>query len=248
MNIEKIQKEHFDKMILKYEEHYDDKYSRKYRRDFIYKYLFKNIDLHNKKVLEAMCGSGQTTKFLIDQGADVTCLDISERALSILKNKFQNVRILNSSVGNIDIEDGFFDCIVVVGGLHHFHPLEDNAINEIHRLLNSGGYFCFFEPHRGSFADLLRKIWYKHDDYFAKNETSIDIKDLKNKYKTKFEFITEYYSGNIAYLFVYNSLILRIPKFLKNIYAPIMIIIERAIKIFQTKRSSCFVICQWQKK
>ena len=41
-----------------------------------------------------------------------------------------------------------FDCVAVVGGLHHIHPNVKAAVREIHRVLKPGGHFCFMEPHK----------------------------------------------------------------------------------------------------
>jgi len=248
MDTETLQRDHFNQLITAYEKHYDDKYSRQYREKFINQYLFRGIDLCKKNVLEGMCGSGQTTEYLLDKGADVTCLDISGRALDILKSRFKTVKVLKASIKKTGLNKDMFDCVVMVGGLHHVHPDINQAIDETYRLLKPGGYLCFFEPHQGSWPDAVRKFWYKRDRYFASNERSIDIQGLKKIYKNKFSFKKEYYSGNLAYIFVYNSLIIRAPRWLKAAYSSIFLKLESLLRVFQGKRFSCFVICQWQKK
>ena len=61
MDSERLQKELFDKIMTQYEMHYDDQWSQKFRQEFINKYLFRELSLSGKTVLEALCGSGQTT-------------------------------------------------------------------------------------------------------------------------------------------------------------------------------------------
>ena len=56
------------------------------------------------------------------------------------------------------------------------------------------------------------------------------------------------YLGNIGYLFVYNSLVFRVPLWVKEAYAPAMIRVERALSPFQSRRLSCFCVSQWQKR
>jgi hypothetical protein len=104
------------------------------------------------------------------------------------------------------------------------------------------------EPHQGSIFDILRQHWYKHDKYFEKNEKAIDLQYLKNMMKEEFSFKKEEYKGNIGYLFVLNSMIWRIPLFLKNIYSPFFLWLEYWIEKKQNKKNSCYVICQWVKK
>jgi ubiquinone/menaquinone biosynthesis C-methylase UbiE len=134
-----------------------------------------------------------------------------------------------------------------VGGLHHIRPHESEALAEIHRVLKPGGYLCFMEPHSGSFPDVIRKFWYKHDRFFSDNEAAIDLDGLQREFSTRFSFQRTKYQGNIAFLLVLNSLIFRVPLKLKPFYSPLLLSIERVINKFQGKRSSCFVVARWQK-
>ena len=61
-------------------------------------------------------------------------------------------------------------------------------VKEIHRVLKPGGYFCFMEPHSGSFPDVIRKFWYKHDHFFSENEAAIDINSLEQEFASDFAF------------------------------------------------------------
>src|SRR5829696_6075745 len=74
---ERMQKEHFDRVAELYEAHYSDPCSLQYRRRFIYQPMFEGLNLAGKKVLDAMCGSGQTSEYLLSRGALMTGLDIS---------------------------------------------------------------------------------------------------------------------------------------------------------------------------
>ncbi|MFH0891602.1 MAG: class I SAM-dependent methyltransferase [Candidatus Falkowbacteria bacterium] len=248
MNTEILQSEHFDKLIGGYEKHYDDKYSRLYRESFINRYLFDGIELRGKNALEGMCGSGQTTRYLLDRGARVTCVDISGKALDRLRSRFPTVNVIKAAMKNTGMDNASYDCVAIVGGLHHTHPDLNRVLDEAHRILKTNGYLCFFEPHRGSLPDLVRKFWYKLDNYFVSNERSIDIESLKREYEKRFKFTSEHYSGNLAYIFVYNSWVIRSPEWLKALYSPVLLKLESFFRIFQNKKFSCYVICQWQKK
>ena len=127
-------------------------------------------------------------------------------------------------------------------------PQVNKTISEIHRVLKPGGYFCFSEPHMGSLPDLCRRWWYKHDRLFAENEAAIDIENLKKEYSSQFELVGEAYLGNIGYLFVFNSLIFRIPLKLKAMYSPLLLWMEGDINHLQGKVLSCYAVCQWRKK
>jgi ubiquinone/menaquinone biosynthesis C-methylase UbiE len=245
---EEKQAHHFDKITARYEAHYSDKYSQRYRFKFFNEPMLEGIDLTGMHVLEAMCGSGQTTDYLLSRGARVTGLDISSGLIASFKKKWPRCDSVCASIFDTQIKDNAFDCVVVVGGLHHLQPQVHQAVDEIHRVLKPGGYFCFAEPHAGSLPDLARKLWYRHDVLFEKNERAIDIDDLRTENASRFDFLRTRYLGNIAYLLVLNSLIFRIPLQLKRVYAPVVMAIESAASPFLTRRLSCFVVCQWRKK
>lgn len=245
---EKLQKDHYDRIAEQYETHYSDACSLEYRRRFIYQPMFEGLDLDGRSVLDAMCGSGQTTDYLLARGAKVTGLDISTEAIDSFRHQRPDCNAVCGSVLDSDLPGESFDCVAVVGGLHHLHPHLSAAIEEIHRVLKPGGTFCFMEPHNGSFPDLIRKRWYKHDDFFSDNEEAIDLKSLRDEFATRFVFKRAMYQGNVAFLLVLNSLIFRIPVRLKPIYSPLLMRLESIIGRLQGRMSSCFVLAQWEKK
>ena len=61
---ERQQQQHYDSIAADYEVRYSDEWSVEYRRRFIYEPMFAGLDLAGKQVLDAMCGSGQTTSYL----------------------------------------------------------------------------------------------------------------------------------------------------------------------------------------
>jgi SAM-dependent methyltransferase len=244
---ELLQRQHFDAIASKYEAHYGDTWSQKYRHRFINEPMLENITLSGAKVVDALCGSGETTGYLLEKGAHVTGVDISQEEIENFRKRFPNCFGRCTSILSTGLESNFYDCVVVVGGLHHIHPNIHDGIKEIHRILKEGGYFCFMEPHKGSIPDRVRQFWYKSDNLFAKNEAAIDLTALMADFSSQFKFIKEDYKGNIAYLLVLNSLVFRIPLRAKPIYSPLLIGIESMVEKMQRKLSSCFVICQWMK-
>ena len=245
---ERQQQEHYDNIAADYEAHYSDEWSLEYRRRFIYKPMFEGLDLSGMKVLDAMCGSGQTTRHLLGHGAAVTGLDISNEVVETFRARWTEAQAINRSLLDSGLPDNAFDCIVVVGGLHHIHPYVKQAMVEIHRVLKPGGYLCFFEPHSGSFPDIIRRIWYRFDRLFEDNEASIDIARLQKDFGDRFELKKAAYLGNIAFLLVLNSLVFRIPVRSKKYFAPALMKLEALISKLQTKLTSCFVVTQWKKR
>lgn len=246
MDVE-LQQLHYDRLDTRYERHYGDACSLEYREGLINEPMFAGLELHGKNVLEAMCGSGQTTGHLLSRGARVTGLDVSPQQVNSFNRRWPGVEARCASIFDSGIAANSFDVVAIVGGLLHLHPKCALGICEIHRLLKPGGYFCFAEPHQGSLPDALRKLWYKYDKLFAPNEASIELDQLKAEFAGRFKFMSERYGGNLAYLFVLNSMIFRIPLRLKPFYTSPAMAGESFINRFQTKWSSCFVVCQWQK-
>ena len=248
MGTEELQKVHYDRIGTEYESHYGDQCSRQYRERFINQPMFEGIELSGMIVLEAMCGNGQTTEYLLSKGAVVTGLDISPAEIDSFRRRWPDCNATCSSITASGFDSDSFDCIAIVGGLHHLHPHVGEAVGEIQRILKPGGSFCFAEPYRGSLPDLVRSFWYKHDNLFASNEASIDLQALKKKFAPVFSFDREKYLGNVAYLLVLNSMVFRIPVRFKPLYSPIVMTGESFIKKFLGKSLSCFVVCQWRKK
>ena len=242
------QRAHYDRIADQYQDHYGDFFSRQYRLRFINEPLFQGIDLQDKHVLEAMCGSGFTTEYLLSKGALVTGLDVSSEEIASFKERWPGCRGICASILDSGLPSNQFDCIAVIGGLHHLHPNLGEALHEIQRMLKAGGYLCFAEPHKQSLPDVVRSFWYKHDSLFAHNEAPIDLQGLKKDFAKHFSFKTESYRGNIAYMLVLNSMVFRIPWALKRLYSPALLKLESFINNFQGRSLSCFVASKWQKR
>ena len=248
LNSELIQEAHYNRIAYEYEAHYNDACSQEYRKRFQYETMFAGMDLVGKRVLEAMCGSGHTTQYLLARGAIVTGLDISPREISSFRQRWPECEAICRSALDSGLENDSFDAVVVSGGLHHVHPNLFPVVREFYRVLKPGGYFCFSEPHVGSLPDKVRKLWYKHDSLFADNEAAIDVDALKTEFASDFSFDFESYLGNFGYLLVLNSMAFRIPLSLKPFYTPIIMQVEAVLNEVLGQPLSCYVIERWQKK
>lgn len=249
MEAEANQREHYNRIGAEYEAQYGDPDGLAYREEFLYQPLLAGLDLEGRKVLEALSGSGHATEYLLKQKkALVTGLDISDEAIASFRERWPTCEAICASITESGLPNESFDCIVAVMGLHHLHPHLSEALREIHRLLRKGGTFCFSEPHKESAFNRLRTFWYRHDSLFADNEESLDIEALKRECAELFEFRTEKHFGSIAYLLVLNSMIFRVPLWLKRIYSPAIMRLERMFARLHSRTFSLGVICQWEKK
>jgi SAM-dependent methyltransferase len=247
MDTDQLQKKHYDKIAHKYTAHYGDDSSGSYREKFFYPPLFQGVDLEGKRVLEAMCGCGETTPYLTERKALVTGLDISPEEIEMYQKRWHGCEAICASIFDSELPREHFDLVVIIGGLHHVQPNVEKAVEKIHSVLKPGGLFCFVEPHKGSAPDLVRKWWYRSDHYFESNEEAIDIQALHEVFIGRFKPVSEVYGGNVAYLLVLNSMILRIPLALKRFYTPVFLILEKMIQPLQGRHFSCYIAAQWRK-
>jgi len=249
VNSDDLQHAHYSAIFRDYEQHYGDVWSHQYRDEFMFGPLFEGVNLKGAKVLEAMCGSGQATPFLRDQGAEVMGLDISKEAIASYRKRWPDAKVACASVFASGLPAGSFDCVVILSGLHHVHPNVEGAIREVARVLKPGGQFCFVEPHSGSLPDWFRALWYKNDrKYFAENEASIDVERLAREFAGTFDVANTNYFGALGWLFIVNSLIWRLPHAAKAYYTPLLLALERKTAPLMSRRTACMAACRWIKK
>lgn len=248
MDTEDLQRRHYDRIAQQYAAHYGDRWSEQYREAFMNAPLTAGLELQDREVVDAMCGSGETTGHLVARGARVTGLDISPREMEAFALRWPVCRTRCASILDTGLPSDSADAVFIVGGLHHVHPHVERAVAEIHRILRPGGHFRFIEPHHGSLPDRVRRIWYRRDRFFAPNEASVDLEGLKRAFAGRFDFEPEIWGGNLAYLLVLNSLILRMPLGLKGWYSRPLLVAERLIAPMQGKTLSCFAVSRWRKR
>lgn len=230
------------------EAHCADPWSLEYRTRFIDGPLGEGLDLAGCRILEGMCSGGYTTGYLLSRGALVTGLDISPDFIATFRAKWPGCEAICASLLETGLPDASFDAVVVMGGLHHVHPRLPDALDEVHRILKPGGYFCFVEPHAGSLPDLFRKAWYRLDRRFERNEAAVDVEAMMRGNARRFEFLRTAYYGNLAYLLVFSARVLRIPPALKRLYSRPLLAWEGLVHRFIGPRLSCYVVCRWRKR
>ena len=160
------------------------------------------------KVLELGCGTGQHSGKLIEMGANLTVLDISNLSLKICKRKHNQIK--DSVCANIEempMPDESFDVIVSYGALSYGEPNKVNS--EIFRLLKHGGTLIVRDTLNHNFAyKLSRWIEYK----FGKRSKST-IEYMPNisritSIRKRFENSELYFYGSYLWFFYPMSKIL----------------------------------------
>ena len=121
-------------------------------------------ELKNKKALDIGCAGGWYTKYLLDNGADVTAVDVNINMVEAAKRRIQN----KCPVIQGDINQGFdfipdesMDIALASLVLHYIKNL-DNAFAEINRTLKLNGELIFSVHH-----PLMEFIFFERDNYMA---------------------------------------------------------------------------------
>ncbi len=123
-------------------------------------------DVLNKSVLDAGCGGGTLTEWLVNQGAKVTAVDVSGKLVSFTKDRVgskADVRIADLSKPLSFIPNNSIDVIVSSLVLHY---IEDWSVtfSEFNRMLKNEGSTIVFSVHHPH-ADWL---WHDRENYFKK--------------------------------------------------------------------------------
>lgn len=121
-------------------------------------------DVAGTRVLEAGCGAGPLTEWLVDQGADVTAFDVSSGMVSLAKERVgSRATVLRADLheGLPFAVDGQTDLVVASLVLHYLRDWEP-VFAEFRRVLAPGGAVVFSTHHPAW-------DWQDHspDDYFA---------------------------------------------------------------------------------
>lgn len=223
-----LQRTHYERIYDAYERHYYDPTAIRYRERFIYSWLFDGLDLNGKTVADLASGSGHNSLAILRRfpGALVTGFDVSPSACRDYTRNTGRPAVLCDLTKPIETADRF-DCALVIGGLHHCVSNLKTTLEYISRLVKPGGTFLLVEPNAACFLELIRKLWYRADRHFqADTERALTHGELTNL-TPNFSPSAVRYFGGPAYFLLCNSLIMRVPLWLKPA-------IERPLTVLET--------------
>lgn len=240
------QKSHFETIHQSYVAHYGDKYSLIYKRRFIYDRILQHVDLNNKKNIELASGNGENVIFLKSISKDCVFYgcDISSDACEDFK-RLTGFPAIEADVtlpwsGPCD-----FDYVFIFGGVHHCLNNLPGLFKNIEVMLKKGGVLVMIEPNALFFLEPIRKLWYNKDkSMFAENEGALDPFKIIDINSDSFDLVSLTYVGGPAFFLILQTMILRIPLWLKSIYSPVVMLVESIYeKMFHGPRMfNCFVL------
>jgi 2-polyprenyl-3-methyl-5-hydroxy-6-metoxy-1,4-benzoquinol methylase len=104
-------------------------------------------NIAGKNVLDAGCGDGRFSAELKKRGADVTGVDLSEKALSFAKIFLPDVNFLQAGIESLPLSDKIFDFIFFIETLEHIPPENIPAVlSELKRVLKDDGMILISTP------------------------------------------------------------------------------------------------------
>lgn len=168
-------------------------------------------DLTGKRVLDYGCGKGDFATRLLQVGAQVDGIDISQsyidvcyeavRAAGIDESRY-SFQVMDAHETTFD--NGAFDVVIGNGILHHLNFMP--ALNEINRVLKVGGTAIFQEPLNGNpLLKLFRRLTPKARTPDEHPFTESDIVDIERGWKVN----SRYYGIISAPVAVITSFLLR---------------------------------------
>ncbi len=121
-------------------------------------------DVNGLKVLEAGCGAGSLTGWLLNHGAVVTAFDVSPEMIRLARRRVgHGTSLLVADVGQrlYFAEDGAFDLVVASLVMHYVRDW-DTVLREFRRALTPSGSVVFSTHHPSMDWNL-----HSPEDYFA---------------------------------------------------------------------------------
>jgi len=101
------------------------------------------------KILEIGCGIGTVVAELTKQGCDIVGTDISRVAIEYGRRKYEGVRLEVQPAEELPYEDAAFDVVLSFDLFEHIARI-DRHVEQVHRVLRSGGRYLFQTPNKVS--------------------------------------------------------------------------------------------------
>jgi demethylmenaquinone methyltransferase/2-methoxy-6-polyprenyl-1,4-benzoquinol methylase len=112
------------------------------------------------KILDLCCGSGQSTRFLVEYSQYVTGLDISPVSLARAKQNVPQAHYVEGLAEQMPLADQQFDLVHTSAALHEMSLGQLQAIfREVDRVLKPGGKFILADFHQATNLLFLPGLW-----------------------------------------------------------------------------------------
>jgi len=150
----------------------------KFRRQ--YKFILDYGKTHFDKILDIAGGSGRFALPLLDYSKNITVIDLNPSALQLLRDRDNNIEILNADFTTKKIQDifSFILCIEAIGYFQNWEVF----FNKVNTLLKDDGRFVFLYTNPDSWRFFLRKIKHRKNGFHPYKEMELsELKSTLNK-------------------------------------------------------------------
>ncbi|MHA2218052.1 MAG: class I SAM-dependent methyltransferase [Candidatus Hodarchaeales archaeon] len=174
--------------------------------------------LEGDKILDLGCGMGATSHFLALEGADVTGVDLSAKAIEKARELFgdnNRIKFLKRDVSDLsDFQDEIFGKAVATDLVEHINQnVFEKMVSEALRVLNKNGTLSIYTPNPEHVIER-----FKANNFILKqNPTHIDIKSMSRICQTLessgFKIDMAYYTQSFIPIFKSLEILMKdIPK------------------------------------
>mgnify|MGYP001583263791 FL=1 len=165
------------------------------------------------KILDVGCGDGAIYSLIKEKCKNYYGIDISKTALSQIKDKKVNTKVVNINEQKLPFQDNFFDYVVCLDVIEHvFDPV--NLVDELFRVTQKEGFVIISTPNIRYYKHILKLIFGRfpktsgdkehydggHLHYFTYKDL-IELCSQKSsnikKCGINTKFIIEFFSGGI---------------------------------------------------
>ena len=124
---------------------------------------------NNLTVLDLGVGTGQSIKSFTKRNCKIYVIDISNKMLQKVKEKYPKVKTfkydINNGLNNFHFKENSFDVVIAVGMLEFIKNIK-KVIKEAHKLLKKDGYFVFtYELLIPNDKIQKRRVQYNSEEY-----------------------------------------------------------------------------------
>lgn len=100
------------------------------------------------KILDLCCGSGQTTRFLVEKSSHVTGLDASPLSIKRAQQNVPQAEYVEAFAEKMPLVNNSFDLVHTSAAMHEMEPQQLREIfQEVYRVLKPGGVFAIIDFH-----------------------------------------------------------------------------------------------------
>jgi ubiquinone/menaquinone biosynthesis C-methylase UbiE len=156
----------------------------KYTKDKLMQFQLSRFEslLKGKKILDAGSGSGRDVEYFLEDGFDVTGIDISQGQIKEAKKRVPKGKFLKQDFRKTKFKDNSLDGIWCMAGFVHLPKIEiKKALNEFKRIMNKNG-ILYLSLKKGKGSKIIKQKKYDNEPliyyYYEKLEIEKLIHDL----------------------------------------------------------------------